>query len=163
MPLTAGPHASGSRYSVSFDEALTVRAGSDRIWDVLERADQMMGGSRWVDRVEMTTPTLAVGTVITARISTPLPFRLAVRLTVDVCECERRIIALVEGDLAGKAELDLAPGAPGCTCALRWELEMRHPAMRAMAAVSGPLLGWGHDLVARATITSLIDRIESSG
>lgn len=158
-----GPRREGSRYCVSFDDLLTVRASSGQIWNVLQRADQMMDGSRWVGRVEMSTPTLAAGTVITAQIFTPLPFRLTVRLTIDVCECERRVIALVEGDLSGRATLELASCTQGCTCALRWELEMRHPVMRAMAVVSGPLLRWGHDHVARTTIASLIDRIESNG
>ena len=162
MPPEVGPRRDGSRYCVSFDDLLTVRASSRQIWNVLERADQMMDGSRWVDRVEMSTPTLGAGTVITAQISTPLPFRLTVRLAIDVCECERRVIALVGGDLAGRATLELAPSAQGCTCALRWKLEMRHPVMRAMAVLSGPLLRWGHDHVARATIASLIDRTESN-
>jgi hypothetical protein len=146
--------AGSDRFLVDHDHAVVLNAGPGEVWDALEDLSQAVGWSRWVERIEVDGDRLREGAVVHVSIATPLPFSVKARLLLDTCVREQMIVATVEGDLAGEARLALTPEGPATLVELSWSLEMRHPVMRALALVSGPLLRWGHDLVADATVRS---------
>jgi hypothetical protein len=65
----------------------------------------------------------------------------------------------VDGDLAGPARLEIAPdGGDRCTARLQWELELRKPGLRVLAAPARPLLGWAHDKVVASGFEGFVRR-----
>lgn len=162
-PIAPGTAPSGrSRYLVSYDGAVQVGAAPSQVWAALENLEAVREWSAWVDRIDMVPDHLESGTVLSVSIVTPLPFRVRVQMVIGECVADRLIVAAVDGDLRGSARLRLNPDGAATRGEVSWSLEMRHGAMRAMAVMAGPLLRWGHDVVAEATIASLTRRIEEA-
>lgn len=156
-----------SRYLVGYQRVATVNATPGEVWDALGGIDQAASWSVWVDRIEVRGPDpaaaiLTAGTEVDARIATPLAIRIRVRVHLDDAVPERLIVATVDGDLRGQARLELGAEGRGTRAEVSWSLEMMHGVMRTMALLSGPLLRWGHDLVAEATIRTFVQRLSAS-
>lgn len=117
----------------------------ERAWAHLARPDRYGDWWPWLRHPHLTR--LATGERWAAQVASPLPLRL--RLTVDLVEVAgpHLVVAVVSGDLAGPARLDLAPGASGCTLRLRSELVPRRPALRLLTAAARPLARRSHDHV----------------
>jgi hypothetical protein len=147
-----------SRYVVTYARTAEVAVGPGRVWAVFESADQVGEWSPWVERIEM-DPQLHPGSVLRAWISTPLRLHLQVELELNEYLPNRLAMVDVRGDLRGTARLWTTAGGTGTRAELSWSLEMMHPGMRAMAFVSGPLLRWGHDVVAEAIIRSALHHL----
>jgi carbon monoxide dehydrogenase subunit G len=152
-----------SRYFVSYDRTATVMAPADRIWRALERLDSAAAWSPWVQRLERTGDGLQVGAGVEAWLSTPLPIRVHIRLVVTDSVSPVLVVTSVDGDLRGVARLDLEADGPVTRAHLSWKFEMIHGVMRAMALLSGPLLRWGHDLVADATVRAFAGWLATAG
>lgn len=97
---------------------------------------------------------LIEGTVLRGVVSPPLPYRMAIAVRLGRCQPGRRIEATIAGDLVGEATLQLHPDGNGTLTEVAWTIEMRQPAMRAVARLAHPLLRWGHDRVVDATVRS---------
>lgn len=161
----ASAPASGrsSRYVVSYDRTATVLAPVERIWRALETLDTAAAWSPWVERLERAGDGLQCGAVVEAWLRTPLPFRVHVRVVVTESARQELVLTSVDGDLRGVARLALEAEGPVTRAHLSWTFEMRHGVMRAMALLSGPLLRWGHELVADATLRAFANWLAASG
>ena len=73
----------------------------------------------------------------------------------------RLVDAVVEGDLAGPArlEVDAAENGPGSVARLTWAVELRRPVLRAVAQVARPTMEWGHDWV----VTQGVEQFRRTG
>jgi carbon monoxide dehydrogenase subunit G len=153
MKPRAAP-APSSRFVVDYRDVVVLSARPDEVWAALDDLGQVAEWSKWVERIQMDADHLQEGAVVEVWISTPLPFTVKVRLRLDSCIPGRLLVARVDGDLAGEARLSLTSDGSATLGEVSWSLEMKHGFMKALAIVSGPLLRWGHDLVAEATISS---------
>ncbi len=156
MASRRGTPGLGSRYLVGFEAILEMDAPAGDVWVALEEMDRFVGSSKWVEQVAVDPRGLQTDATIQVVLATPLPFSLVLSLVVESCLPGVMVCARVEGDLAGIATLCLAAEGDATRAEVSWDLEIMKPAMRAMAARSGPLLRWGHDLVAAATIDSFV-------
>jgi hypothetical protein len=157
------PSSAHSRFVVGYHDVVVLPAPAAAVWEALEDLLRASEWSKWVQRVEMDTAQLQEGAVVTVWMSTPLPFTVKVRLRLDSCQPGRLIVAAVDGDLVGEARVRLTPDGAATLGEVSWSLEMRHAVMRAMALVSGPLLRWGHDMVAETTIRTFAGRVGRRG
>ena len=114
-------------------------------------------------RLERSGDGLQVGAAVDATLNTPLPFRVHVRLVVTDSISQRLVVTSVDGDLRGVARMDLEADGPVTQAHVSWNFEMMHGVMRAMALLSGPLLRWGHDLVAEATVRAFAGWLATGG
>ena len=72
----------------------------------------------------------------------------------------RLVDAVVEGDLAGPArlEVDAAENGPGSVVRLAWDMELCRPVLRAAARVGRPVMEWGHDWVVTNGVEQFVRR-----
>ena len=131
-----------------FDRSWVFDVSPDRLWDALTRTDDYRRWWPWLR--EFSGDGLVPGGRTTCVVRAPIPY--ALRFTVEVADlvpCER-IEAVVEGDLAGPARLEVRPlGASrrGSEVRLSWEMQLRRPVLRAASRVGRPMMEWGHDWV----------------
>jgi hypothetical protein len=129
------------------------------MWRELERPDKLTGSWRWVDVLRV-GPRLEPGSGLSCVVTPPLPFRLALDVTVvEVSHCKMIEVEIL-GDLRGRAELTLEPEGEGTLATVSWQLEMMQRRMRAAARYMHPLLRWGHDRVVEAAVRGFRRRIQ---
>ena len=77
----------------------------------------------------------------------PLPYTL--RFTIHLVEVDppRRITARLSGDIAGVAQIEIAPSADGCAVRLTSTLAPSSRAFAVVATVARPIVRRGHDWV----------------
>jgi uncharacterized protein YndB with AHSA1/START domain len=77
------------------------------------------------------------------------PLRYTVRFTVRLDEvvAPTSIAASIDGDIAGRARLDVAPDRDGCEVRLTSSLSPASRVFGLVAAVAGPLVRRGHDWI----------------
>ena len=90
---------------------------------------------------------LSAGEVWRCRIQPPLPYQVRVSLRLDQVVERHRVSATVTGDVTGTAAIELSRTARGTTVHLVSSLAPRHPALRALSVVGGPMIRAGHDWV----------------
>ena len=120
------------------------------LWGALSRTDDFPRWWSWLRVFESTG--LEAGTVSRCVVRAPLPYSL--RFTVDVQEVDehRLVDAVVDGDIAGPARLEVAAAGSGSEARLVWTLELRDPLLRSAALVARPLMEWGHEWVVSAGV-----------
>ena len=129
-----------------FDRTLTFAADPPEVWAAITRTDEY---SRWWPWLrELSGDGLVPGGRSTCVVRAPVPYTLRLTVTVRELVPEERVEALVDGDLAGPARLEVGPGADGGSAVrLAWELELRRPVLQVAARIGRPLMEWGHDWV----------------
>jgi hypothetical protein len=146
-----------SAYVIGYQGCFHLPAPPMSVWSVLEDLDGFADKAAWLAKLDIDGCGLRDGSVVRATIATPLPYQIRVRLELDSCSRGRQIDARVEGDLHGFARLCLVAEAGGTLADLAWTIEIRQPLMRATARVAHPVVRWGHDVVADATVRSFAD------
>lgn len=128
------------------------------LWDVLERTDEFPRWWPWLR--ELSGEGLVPGGRTECVVRAPIPYTL--RFTVAVREVlpGRLVDAVVEGDLAGPArlEVDAAGDGPGSVVRLAWDMELCRPVLRAAARVGRPVMEWGHDWVVANGVEQFVQR-----
>jgi hypothetical protein len=134
---------------------------------VLTRTEDFRGWWPWLR--EFSGDGLVPGGRSTCVVRAPIPYTL--RFTVAVRELVpgRLVDAVVEGDLAGPARLEVGPGSPGVrgcppeegrgsVVRLVWEMELQRPVLRAAALFGRPVMEWGHDWVVANGVEQFLRR-----
>lgn len=130
------------------------------VWQAIRQVDAFPQWWPWLSQLQVERAgrsagaSLTEGTVLRGVVSPPLPYRMAVAVRLGHCQPGRRIEATIAGDLVGEATLGLEAEGAGTLTEVAWTIEMRQPAMRAVARLAHPLLRWGHDRVVDATVRS---------
>jgi hypothetical protein len=88
----------------------------------------------------------------------PIPYTLRFTVVVQELVPGRLVDAVVEGDLAGPARLEVAPAETGSVVRLAWEMELRRPVLRAAAHFGRPVMEWGHDWVVATGVEQFLGR-----
>jgi hypothetical protein len=150
-----------------FDRTWTFAAAPDELWAVLSRTDDFPRWWPWLR--ELTGEGLVPGGRSACVVRAPIPYTL--RFTVAVREVVpgRLVDAVVDGDLAGPARLELDSGGPGVRgwppemgrgslVRLSWQMELRRPMLRAAARFGRPVMEWGHDWVVANGVEQFLHR-----
>jgi hypothetical protein len=131
-----------------FDRCWDFDVAPDDLWAALTRTDDYRRWWPWLR--EFSGDGLVPGGRTACVVRAPVPY--ALRFTVTVAELVpgRRIEAMVEGDLAGPARLEvegLGARRRGARVRVAWEVELRRPVLRVAARVGRPVMERGHDWV----------------
>jgi hypothetical protein len=130
-------------------------ASPEEVWDAMGRLDRFEGWWGWLSAFSVSGDGLVPGSVLEGVVSPPIPYRMRVRVTIGRCIPAREVEAVVSGDLAGPARLELERDGPDGTGTLArtwWELEMRQWPMRMACRVGKPMLRFAHDRVVDMTV-----------
>jgi hypothetical protein len=117
------------------------------VWAAMADVDSFTRWWPWLQ--EFDGRRLAPGQVWTCAVRPPLPYVVRFRLTVGAVDPCRTVTATVDGDIRGRARVDLAEdaGTGGSRVRLRSDLSPAHRWLRAVAAVARPAVRFGHDWV----------------
>lgn len=144
-----------------FDRTWTFAVPPDELWRVLARTDDFRRWWPWLR--EFSGDGLVPGGRSACVVRAPVPYTL--RFTVAVRELVpgRLLDAVVDGDLAGPARLEVRPGdgdgdGDGSVARLAWEMELCRPVLRAAARFGRPLMEWGHDWVVTTGVEQFLAR-----
>lgn len=134
------------------DGAYLFPAAPDEVWAAMSRVEEYPSWWRWLRDFRVHGGGLHTGGILSGLVVPPIPYRFRVDIHLDHVDPARSIVARLAGDLRGPASLALQEHAVGCELTIRWDVEMRKPAMRSAAHVAKPLLVWGHDQVIEVTV-----------
>jgi Polyketide cyclase / dehydrase and lipid transport len=141
----------------TFDRTFTFDVGPDELWAVLTRTGEFRRWWPWLR--EFSGDGLVPGGRSTCVVRAPIPYTLRFSVTVREVVAERLVDAVVDGDLAGPARLEVDPAGRGrSTARLAWEMELRRPVLRAAARPGRPVMEWGHDWVVTTGVEQFLRR-----
>jgi hypothetical protein len=90
---------------------------------------------------------LRVGEVWACAVRPPVPYTVRFTITIEDVAVERHITAVIDGDIAGRAQLLIEADGPGCRVRLLSALIPERPALKALTFVGRPLARYGHNWV----------------
>jgi hypothetical protein len=141
-----------------FDRTWAFAVAPDELWGVLQRTDEFPRWWPWLR--ELSGDGLVPGGRSDCVVRAPIPYTL--RFTVVVRELipGQLVDAVVDGDLAGPARLEVngAEEGPGSVVRLAWDMELRQPVLRAAARIGRPVMEWGHDWVVTNGVEQFVRR-----
>jgi len=141
-----------SPYVIDYDATFTFPVSVAVLWATMVQVDRFSSWWSWLREFSVEGTGLEHGTVLHGVVAPPLPYRMRLEILIDECVPERRITALVHGDLQGAARLTFDGDDAETRAHAMWTIEMMQRPMRVAASVAYPLLRWGHDRVVDATV-----------
>lgn len=143
------------------DGVYLLSASADEVWERISDVERFPSWWGWLHDLRVEEPGLADGGVLRGVVAPPLPYRFEVAIHLDEVVAGERIVAHLDGDIAGPAELHLAEHVDGCEATIRWSIEITQPALRMAARVTGPAVEWGQDRVVAATVRGFEQVLET--
>lgn len=120
--------------------------GATDLWDLLQRVEAYPEWWPWLRAFDGSA--LAAGEVWSCTVQPPLPYAVSFRVTIDDALAPRRVVATIDGDIAGTATVDVSPAPAGSSrLCLRAELEPQKRSMQALSLIARPLVTFGHHWV----------------
>jgi len=144
----------GAPCVIEYQGTFTFPVPVARLWATLLQVDRFPSWWSWLHEFSVEGNGLERGTVLHGIVAPPLPYRMRLDVVLDECIPERRITALVHGDLEGAATLIFDGDGAETRAHAMWTIEMMQRPMRMAARIAHPLLRWGHDRVVDATVDS---------
>jgi hypothetical protein len=148
-----------SAYVIEYDGTFTFPVSVAQLWATLVKVDCFESWWVWLQDFSVEGEGLIPGTVLHGIVAPPLPYRMHLDVVVSECVPERRITALVHGDLEGSARLTFEGDDAATRARATWAVEMKQRQMRLAANIAHPLLQWGHDRVVNATVDGFRRRL----
>ncbi len=141
-----------------FDRTWTFAAPPDELWRVLARTEDFRRWWPWLR--EFSGDGLVPGGRSACLVRAPVPYTLRFTVLIRELVPGRLVEAVVDGDLAGPARLELSPGddGDGSVARLAWEMELCRPVLRAASRFGRPLMEWGHDWVVTTGVEQFLAR-----
>jgi uncharacterized protein YndB with AHSA1/START domain len=135
-----------------------LRFDADRstVWAAMSRVADFPGWWPWLRGFDGTD--LATGCVWSCLIQPPLPYALAVTVTLDEVEAPASVRATVRGDVEGSAHLVLDDDGDGCRVVLRSTLVPAHGVVAVIARMAPPITRFGHDWVVETGARQFAER-----
>lgn len=133
-----------------FDRAWFFGLEPDELWNTLAHTERYRDWWPWLRSFDIEGgdgDALATGRLARVVVQAPLPYQLHCRVSVDDAVRDERLVATVDGDLAGPARLELEPVVGGTEARLSWTLELQAPMLRVLALVGRPAMAWAHDRI----------------
>jgi hypothetical protein len=141
-----------SAYVIEYDGAFTFPVPVTTVWARLVQVDRFSSWWSWLREFSVEGSGFEHGTVLHGVVAPPFPYRMRLDVVLDECVPERRITALVHGDLEGAAQLTFDGDDAETRAHATWTIEMMQRPMRMAARIAPLLLRWGHDRVVDATV-----------
>jgi hypothetical protein len=141
-----------SCYTVEYRRRFAFDASPEILWAALEDFWSWGELSTWVWYLEVHGQGLSDLTVVCATVATPVGHAMRVVLELERCVPVELIVATVSGDLMGEGRLLLQGDNGGTRAEVASAFEMLPRSLRAVARVAGPVLRWGHNVLAESTI-----------
>ena len=129
------------------------------MWSVLGATEEYRGWWPWLRKFEAAG--LVTGDRWSCTVRPPLPY--SVRFTLELVDVQppARVSAVVHGDITGAADIAIEPDGDGCSVRLMSTLTPASRALGAMAALTRPVVTWGHDWVLDSGATQFARRVEA--
>ena len=150
-----------SSHVIEYDGTFTFPVSVAELWAKMTQVDCFTSWWGWLQDFSVEGEGLAPGTVLHGIVVPPLPYRMRLDVVVEEFVPERRITALVHGDLEGSARLTFDGDDAATRAHATWTVEMMQRPMRLAATIAHPLLQWGHDRVVDATVDGFRRRLVS--
>ena len=151
----------GSAHVIEYDGSFAFPVSVAQLWATMVQVDRFPSWWDWLREFSVEGEGLRPGTVLHGTVVPPLPYRMRLDVVVEECVPERRITALVHGDLEGSAQLTFAGDDAEARVRAMWTVEMMQRPMRLAATIAHPVLRWGHDRVVAATLDGFRRRLVS--
>lgn len=149
-----------SCYTVEYEQTFSFTLTPEALWESIGHTERFEAWWGWLGELRLDGAGLADGSILHGVVAPPLPYRMRLEIGIEHAEPPRRIEASVDGDLRGRAHLDLEPAGSGTLATVGWTIEMRQRPMRLAALFGAPLLRWGHDRVVEATVEGFRRNVE---
>jgi Polyketide cyclase / dehydrase and lipid transport len=143
----------------AFERSWRIGIDVEALWDAL--ADTRAYPRWWPWLRDAQLPALVAGSRAVFVVAPPLPYHLHLRLALTEVTAGRRVAADVEGDLAGRAQLTLAPDGEASIATLSWDLELRRRGLRSLGRLARPVLEAGHESVVRSGVRSFAAALDA--
>jgi uncharacterized protein YndB with AHSA1/START domain len=117
----------------------------EALWPVLTSVEQYRGWWPWLRAFD--GQGFAAGERWTCVVQPPLPYALRFSIALDEVVPNRSATASIDGDIVGRARLELRATDDGCEARLVSRLAPANGMLRAVASVARPLAQLGHDWV----------------
>ena len=137
---------------IEYDSSFVFPTPIGRLWATLVSVDDFSSRWSWLHEFSVEGSGLERGTVLRGIVVPPLPYRMRLDVVIEESVPERRIAALVHGDLEGAALLTFDGDDAQTRVHATWTVEMMQRPMRLASRIASPLLRWGHDRVVEATV-----------
>jgi hypothetical protein len=148
-----------SRYTIEYRRQFAFDVPPRIVWAASLEFSSWRNSSTWVHNLEVHGRGLNDGTVLSATVATPVAHPMHVMLELERCLPFELIAATLSGDFRGKGRLLLQDDNAATRAQVAWAVEMMPRSLRAVARVAGPLLRWGHDVLAKNTIDAVRARV----
>ncbi len=117
----------------------------DELWAALVRVEDYPAWWPWLSRFD--GDAFTAGASWRCEVQPPLPYALRFDLTLGEVDEARTVTATVEGDIVGRARLELAEEPAGSSLRLESWLRPANLVLRTVATVGRPVARFGHDWV----------------
>jgi hypothetical protein len=142
----------GSAYVINYEGDFAFPVSVAELWATIGRVDCFSSWWSWLQEFSVEGGVLEHGTVLHGIVAPPVPYRMRLDVLLDECVPERRITALVHGDLEGAATLVFDGDDVDSRVHATWTVVMMQRPMRLAARIAPQLLRWGHQRVVDATV-----------
>lgn len=115
------------------------------LWAAITAVDRYRGWWPWLRRFD--AESFEAGATWSCTVQPPLPYTLRFTIHLEEVEPSRFVTAEIDGDIVGRAAIDLRPLDGGSELRLVSILAPRNPALRLVATVARPAAQFGHDWV----------------
>lgn len=119
--------------------------GPEELWAALVRVDDYRTWWPWLSHFE--GDAFTAGTSWRCQVQPPLPYALHFDLTLGEVTEGRSVTATVDGDIVGRARLEIGDDPAGSAMRLESWLRPANPVLRTIATVGRPVVRYGHDWV----------------
>lgn len=119
--------------------------GPQELWSLFSQVERYQSWWPWLRRFEAAS--LSPGERWSCLVQPPLPYVVRFDLVLEDVVAGRCATARVEGDITGRARIDVAPTDDGAELHLVSHLAPASRFLRAMAGVARPVVHFGHDWV----------------
>jgi hypothetical protein len=117
----------------------------DDLWERLGEVGDYRGWWPWLRHFDARA--LSVGDTWHCAVQPPVPYTLRFQIVLEEVEQPTRVAAGIEGDIVGRAHLEIAPAEDGAEVRLVSDLAPGNRYLQAVARVAAPVARFGHDWV----------------
>ncbi|MCU1376463.1 MAG: polyketide cyclase, partial [Actinomycetia bacterium] len=128
-----------------FDRTWAFDVHVEELWAVVSDTSRFPEWWPWLEADGLGP--LEPGTVAQFKVDPPLPYKLELTVAVQRVEPSALVEAMVSGDLAGPARMEVAADGDGSTARLAWSLEVQRRLLVVGEKVARPAMVWGHNTV----------------
>ena len=145
----------GSPYLFDYRGSFRFDLEPAELWAKLGQTERYPEWWPWMRDLETRGTRFAPGFAFRFKVVSPLPWKMALTITVTDSDEPVHIEAKVDGHLRGPAELTFSGNEDGTTeVGVTWSVEVMDRTMRVGARVARPLIKWGQDWAVRTALTS---------